>query len=300
MEITIFTPTYNRKELLPALYDSICKAHQYNHCKDKVEWMIVDDGSSMDIKVDIDKFDRLKNMSITFVRKENGGKHTAFNTAIDLCCGDLFVCIDDDDRLTENAIKDMVMIASDIGICEKDSKYGAFVGRVINEKNEVLGKNNIELPLVSNTIEIRDKYKFWGEPEVYSVNKLKEYRFPVFDNEKFLTEAYLFDEMSKNYPFFYTNTILMKKEYLAGGLTDRQLEIRINSPIGTEEYYFRRKNICSGFKNILKATINRQRFAYWCKKKKHRKCDMYEILAFPLSLAMYLNDKDKYHRGKMN
>ena len=41
MKFTIFTPTYNRKELLTNLYESL-KKQAY---KD-FEWIIVDDGSS--------------------------------------------------------------------------------------------------------------------------------------------------------------------------------------------------------------------------------------------------------------
>ena len=39
--ITVFTPTYNRKYILPKLYDSLC-------CQERKDflWLIVDDGST--------------------------------------------------------------------------------------------------------------------------------------------------------------------------------------------------------------------------------------------------------------
>ena len=40
---TVFTPTYNRRELLPRVYDSL----KMQTCKD-FEWVIVDDGSTDD------------------------------------------------------------------------------------------------------------------------------------------------------------------------------------------------------------------------------------------------------------
>lgn len=296
MKLTIFTPTYNRKNLLKGLYDSICIAHSKNKFKNRIEWLIVDDGSTVDIQDEVDKFECLQNMSITVIRKKNGGKHTAFNKAIDVSNGELFMCIDDDDRLTENAIVDLISIANEYDICGEESKYGAIVGRVVDENKKLLGKNINKMPIISNTIEIRDKYHFWGEPEVYVLNKLKEYRFPVFGEERFLTEAYLFDEMSLKYPFIYTDIKMMIKKYLPGGLTDNQLKIRVFSPTGTEAYYKKRKELSKGFFAVLKATINRQRFSFWCKKNKQMKKDLYEVIATPISYLMYLKDKKEIEK----
>ena len=41
MQITVFTPTYNRAHLLPRLYKSLCA----QTCKD-FEWLVIDDGST--------------------------------------------------------------------------------------------------------------------------------------------------------------------------------------------------------------------------------------------------------------
>ena len=51
MQITVFTPTYNRAHLLPRLYKSLCA----QTCKD-FEWIIVDDGSVDETKSIIDGF----------------------------------------------------------------------------------------------------------------------------------------------------------------------------------------------------------------------------------------------------
>ena len=44
--------------------------------------------------------------AVIYIYKENGGKHTAFNVGIKESIGDIFVCIDDDDRLSVNALED--------------------------------------------------------------------------------------------------------------------------------------------------------------------------------------------------
>ena len=287
MKLTIFTPTYNRLSELPGLYKSIVCALKHITTEDSIEWLIVDDGSKMDISPCIKKFKENAEFEIVLIRKENGGKHTAFNVAIDKAQSDIFVCIDDDDRLTENALKDIFALAKQF----EGREYGGFVGRVVDPQGHLLGKTIFTDILISNTIEIRDKYHFWGEPEVFFTKILKQYKFDIFDNERFLTEAYLFDKMSLEYPFVYTNYPLMVKVYLADGLTDNQLKIRIKSPLGCEAYYYQRKQLSKGFKNKLKATINRRRFMIYASKLPNRKIDIYELLAIPFAILMSFKDK---------
>ena len=289
MHLTIFTPTYNRVSELPGLYKSIMEslARMPLNSEHKVDWLIVDDGSDLDVKKCIDTFQGIPKLDIGLIRKENGGKHTAFNFAIENADGNIFVCIDDDDRLTPNAIKDIFSLAEKYA----NKGYGGFVGRVVDEGKEFLGKTIFDDILISNTVEIRDKYHFWGEPEVFFTSILKKYHFDVFPGERFLTEAYIFDQMSNDYPFVYTNTPLMIKKYLTGGLTDSQLKIRMQCPIGCEAYYYKRKQLCKGFKNKLKAEINRQRFGRYAKGTPQRKTDIYKILAVPFSLVLSAKDR---------
>lgn len=289
MQITIFTPTYNRKDELSGLYESIKIAYANVSSEDTIKWLIIDDGSTINIQEDINQFIQDAQFPIEYIKKENGGKHTAFNRAIELCDTELFVCIDDDDRLRKDSLNKIFELAKKYS----GNEFGAIVGRVVDESGNLLGRNLLQLPIKSNTIEIRDKYTFWGEPEVYYVNKLKLYRFDIFPGEKFLTEAYVFDKMSIEFPFLYTNEVFMIKKYLKGGLTDNQTRIRVKSPIGAEAYYYQRKQLCKGFGPKLKATINRQRFQFWIpnRKRKKRKVDSFERLARSVSWLFYLNDR---------
>ncbi len=287
MTLTIFTPTYNREKELQELYVNLISVQEQSRKNYDVEWIIVDDGSQNDLNSIINSFYSRPGLSIKYIKKENGGKHTAFNVAIEQASGDLFVCIDDDDRLTENAIEEVFRL----GELYVGKGYGGFVGRVVDDKGTLLGKTIFADTLISNTIEIRDKYHFWGEPEVFFTDILKKFRFDVFPGERFLTEAYVFDEMSNQYPFIYTNTPLMVKKYLPNGLTDNQLKIRMQCPLGCESYYYKRKQLCKGFKNKLRAEINRQRFARYAIKPPQRRTDCYTILAKPIADLMSKRDR---------
>ena len=66
---TVFTPTYNRKETLTRLYNSLI-------CQNDPElvWLVIDDGSSDDTEKLINKFKKEKKIIIEYIFKENGGK----------------------------------------------------------------------------------------------------------------------------------------------------------------------------------------------------------------------------------
>jgi len=98
--LTVFTPTYNRAHTLSRTYDSLCQ----QSCKD-FEWLIIDDGSKDDTQSNVNKWITEKKIDICYIYKENGGLHTAYNTAIANIDTELCVCIDSDDWMPDDAIE---------------------------------------------------------------------------------------------------------------------------------------------------------------------------------------------------
>lgn len=282
MKYTIFTPTYNRSILLPTLFQSLLKQNRTDF-----EWLIVDDGSSDGTNLLVEKFRSQSPFEIRYFYQPNGGKHRAFNKAIKEAQGEWFLCVDSDDPLTNETFKNL-----DTGINLLKSNDAGFVGVCVTPEGELI-ETRISKPFYSDTIEIRDKYKYQCEPEIYRTSLLKGYSFPEFNNEKFITEAILFDRLTSKHPLLYTNLPLQIKRYLPGGLTDRQTEIRITSPNGTIAYYKQRYYLSSGLKNKLKSLVNYGRFVT------HAKIRGYKItqplikqflLALPLSLILVAKD----------
>ena len=100
MKLTIFTSLFNRKNYLSRIYDSLKKqeCHEF-------EWLIVDDGSTdSPEELILPWIDQECNFPIRFFRKENGGKHTATNLALEKAAGDFFMFLDSDDFLTDHAM----------------------------------------------------------------------------------------------------------------------------------------------------------------------------------------------------
>ncbi len=108
--ITIFTPTYNRAHTLPRLYDSLCN----QTCKD-FEWLIVDDGSSDSTDSIVCEWSKNNNgFSISYFKKENGGKPRAINYAVERAEGEFFFIVDSDDYLTSDALEKMTKWCNEI------------------------------------------------------------------------------------------------------------------------------------------------------------------------------------------
>ena len=101
-KLTIFTPTYNRMELLKNLYSSL-----KNQTNKNFIWFIVDDGSTDNTKQLVNELKNEAVLNISYVKKENGGKNTAMDYAHSNCETEFIACVDSDDYLTENAVEEI-------------------------------------------------------------------------------------------------------------------------------------------------------------------------------------------------
>lgn len=100
MKFTVFTPTFNRKNLLEKLYKSL----QNQTFKD-FEWLIVDDGSSDGTDEKVKKFINENKLNIRYFYTENGGKQRAYNFAVQKAEGELFICLDSDDEYINKGLE---------------------------------------------------------------------------------------------------------------------------------------------------------------------------------------------------
>ena len=119
-KFTIFTPTYNREYTLSRLYDDL-KKQTY---KD-FEWLIVDDGSTDNTEELVKKFIDEDILDIRYIKKKNGGKHTAINTGVKNANGEFFFIVDSDDGLMPNS---MDLVIQEWDKLEDKSEFCGVVG----------------------------------------------------------------------------------------------------------------------------------------------------------------------------
>ena len=81
------------------------------------EWLIVDDGSTDGTEAAAGSFSSAR-FPVRYIKKENGGKHTAYNLALQQATGTYFLCVDSDDLLVPDAMEALRKAASsECGIC---------------------------------------------------------------------------------------------------------------------------------------------------------------------------------------
>lgn len=108
--LTVFTPTYNRAHTLPRLYQSLCA-----QTSDDFEWLVIDDGSTDGTKDLVAQWKEESVIPIHYIYKENGGLYTGYNVAYLTIETELNVCIDSDDSMPADAVKEIVRIWKERG-----------------------------------------------------------------------------------------------------------------------------------------------------------------------------------------
>ncbi|MDE7248139.1 MAG: glycosyltransferase family 2 protein, partial [Lachnospiraceae bacterium] len=94
--VTIITPTYNRADFLPKLYDSLLR-----QTNPDFDWLVVDDGSDDGTSGLIRQYMQEKRIRISYEKQQNAGKHTALNRGIAMTESELTFIVDSDDYLPE-------------------------------------------------------------------------------------------------------------------------------------------------------------------------------------------------------
>ena len=273
--ITVFTPTYNRGNLLNRLYQSLCRQNYK-----EFEWIIVDDGSLDDtssiVNIIQDKHP-CGDFSILYYKKENGGKYTAVNTGVQKAHGDLFFIADSDDILPPKALQTVAEVWEQTkydnsigGICGFDGEIndGSIIGTGFPKEVHLLNielSNHINIGYIdATTRDVRFKLKVDGDmKEVFRTSVLREFPFPEIKGERFCPEVLVWNRIASKYKLRHINKIIYLVEYQQDGITSAITSSRMNSPIATTMTYAEMLRYDIPLKIKIKSAINYWRF-YFC------------------------------------
>ncbi len=226
MEITIFTPTYNRINILWKAYESLIKQTK----KDFI-WLIVDDGSTDKTEEVVQKWKNEKKIEIHYIKQKNSGKHVAHNTAVKNCKTDFMLILDSDDYLSTNAIE---ILEKECAIISEMENISGIIGNRYDSKSKsVIGTKLPENIKYASGIELYQRYKFRGDTlRLYKTKILKKYLFPVIKEEKFIYENVVFDKIDKYYKMLVDRNEMYYGEYLEDGYTNNSIKIQMENPKG--------------------------------------------------------------------
>ena len=289
MKFTIFTPTFNRKELLEKLYKSL----QKQTFKD-FEWLIVDDGSDDGTKEKAEEFLSEKKLDIKYYFKENGGKQRAYNFATDKANGELFICLDSDDEYVENGLETILKYWEKY---EKNSDIAGMGYLSTYPDGEVIGSIFPEKEMISTQFDIYNKYGVKGDKGLmFRTEIIKKYKFPVFDDEKFITEAVVYNRICEKYKMVYVNEKIEIKEYQEDGLTAKYNNLLLRNPKGQALYH---NEINSQNLSFKQKVLNNAVYYKFCRAAGYKFGKIFKenknklFLIFALGIGEYMWQKEK-------
>ena len=253
--ITVFTPTYNRAHLLPRLYESLCRQTFTDF-----EWVIVDDGSVDNTKGIVNKFlvDSVEFLGIRYFYQENGGKHRAINRGVKEARGELFFIADSDDSLPPDALEQVARVYETV---RGDESFGGVCGYMAHHDGTVIGHGNDAEILDTNSIDLRNKYHVQGDMmEVFRTEVMREFPFPEIPNERFVPEMLVWNRIATKYKLRVFHKVIYYRDYLDGGLTDKIVRIRMQSPVASMMTYAEMTRYDIPLIQKVKAAVNFWRF----------------------------------------
>lgn len=228
MKLTIFTPTYNRAYILNEAYESLCR----QTCKD-FEWLIIDDGSSDNTYDLVCSWMKCQNgFSIRYEKTANGGKMRALNRAFLNAKGELFVILDSDDYLADDAVETILYWERQVS--NRKDHFAGVAGLKCHKDGRPLGRTFVG-EYVDCSVADRDQYGIVGDKcEVFYTDLLRKHPFIEFPGENFQPEGTLWMEIcyEERKVLRWFNKGIYFGDYLEDGYSANAIDFLSNNPKG--------------------------------------------------------------------
>lgn len=223
--LTIFTPAYNRAHTLPRTYESL----RSQSCKDFV-WLIVDDGSADNTAELVRSWQEKGNgFEIRYIYKENGGMHTAHNTAYENIDTELNTCIDSDDCMAPGAVEKILRKWESV----RDRGYAGIIALDSDMDGNVIGTGFPE-GLTATTL--MGYYAAGGSGDkklIYRTDIINRYPpYPVFEGERYVALAYKYRLIDQEYKLAVLDEVVCNVDYQPDGHSTAMFREYIRSPRG--------------------------------------------------------------------
>lgn len=202
--VSIYTCVYNGSKTIDRVFSSV-KALKYPN----IEHIIINDGSIDDTEDKVLAYKKNAKYPVIYLKKDNGGKHTALNKAWSIANGYFMIQLDADDELLPHSINYLVdayfTIPNDI---RKD--YWCVHGRFIDQHGVFIGdKYPPKINCYNWKIAKETAKKYKGDKIGLQVSDyLKNYRFPEVKGVSHIPESIIWSQINNIYGTWYTNEIV--------------------------------------------------------------------------------------------
>jgi len=214
MLTTIFTATYKGEHLLPALFNSLMRQSNKNF-----EWILVSDGSPDNTDDLVKKMQGEADFPFYYYKKEtNGGKTTAVNLAIRFAKGEMWLMVDHDDYLSDDAVEIINQYYPQI---KEDENLCAVTFLRHHHDGKPIGTQKNPNNLITDFCSYRTIFNIIGDrAEVVKTNYFRKFcPIPTFENENNCFDGYVWLMLAKEYNalFIANEKPIYYCEYLSSG-----------------------------------------------------------------------------------
>lgn len=261
---------------------------------------------------EIIKNNNKEDLDIYYYCQKNQGKMAAINNLINYATGDLIIECDSDDFFTDNAILTIKEKYENI-----NNRKNIYAMAFLKSDNDlcnigtIFKKENCETTM----FDIYFKDNTQGDKALVFISDIrKKYKYKLEKNEKFITEARMYNEMDKKYKILCFNEPIIICNYLEEGYSKNIQKIFKENPLGYYQFFkqllsFNMKGVL--FKKRLYIIKHYILFSYLTKQKNVLKNAkgifnkiLITILFIPGTIKSYLfqkTNKEKiYAKSKCN
>ncbi len=230
MKLTIYTPTYNRRDLLKRVYQSL-----QSQTNKSFIWLIIDDGSNDGTEKLVKEWiDTEKMFLIKYIKKKNEGVHSARDVAYDACETELIFSVDSDDWLIDNAVEKIMKHWENI---ENTNYAGIFARSIFIDEDDSFNK----FPKIFSATyqEFTYKYKYKRDKEtILRADIIKKIpKSPIYNNEKLVGESYKWIQLPNDKPFLVIQEPVTYTERQNEGYTKNAYNVVFKNPNGFRANY---------------------------------------------------------------
>lgn len=237
--LTVFTPTYNRADLLPRGYQALLRQTTHDFC-----WIIIDDGSKDNTRKLVRSWFEPKTMKedgdhiigvskdapwlqMHYCYKENGGLHTGYNKAIELMDTEICVCIDSDDYMPDDGVEICVTEWKK----HKSKGIAGLVGYDYTIQGKLLGEQ-MEDGKVIHYVQMKQEKRYTADNKlVMRVDLLKQVApQPSFPSERNFNPIWMILKVDQIAPFVMIDKTLCIVDYQESGMAANIVNQYFNSP----------------------------------------------------------------------
>lgn len=199
--ISIVTPVFNRRRTILRTMKSVAEQSFRDF-----EFIIVDDGSEETIDDIVLEYMGKVDFPVLFIKKGNGGVHTARNAGVKASRGEYLFFLDSDDEITSNALSEYVEAWSSISD-DKRNEYREVLALCVDHNGNKIG---VEWPPNINTLPYNEIRKISRNNRAAHVSMMRadimrEHPWPEAEGVKFVAESLIWDILSKQYKTWYLN-----------------------------------------------------------------------------------------------